>query len=261
MGGVLKELLPLGRRQGSPGDALLPAPVIAWSLLAGLQAGMDSGLVVTSSSKAAALMEVIASLDLPIPFSYLHQPLPAGLGAAVACAAPHVDPDDLIVTLLPDAVMWPGEVVGDAVRVVEQGAMACATLFSVETPERFGAARCDEDGRVVGFVDQPAVADSPWVWTAVVFRTGFFAYIERTLTERGEGGLTPALDLARREGALEVRQSTGGAYLDVGTYEGYMEALGVFATSGFGGSLSDLAACAAKPPTSPSRESINALRR
>jgi dTDP-glucose pyrophosphorylase len=228
MGGLLKELLPLGMREASNGGTLLPAPVLAWPFRIAVLAGVENCIVVTSSSKASTLMEVISSLALRIPVCYLHQSEPTGLGDAVACAVPHLEAGDIVLLLMPDSILWPPDAVAGAVRAVAQGAVACATLLRADRPERFGVALFDADQRIAGFVDKPAVAPSPWVWTAVSFRPAFLSYLDRSHPVGGPSDLTAALDLAAREGTLQISRSEAGAYWDVGTYEGYISALRTF---------------------------------
>jgi dTDP-glucose pyrophosphorylase len=232
MGGLLKELLPLGLRPGQSGYSTLPAPVLAWTFRIALHAGVETAVVVTSSSKASTLMEVITSLELPVPVCYLHQPEPTGLGDAAACAAPLVADGDIALLLMPDTVLWPPDAVVESVRAVVGGALACAVLFRVDRPQHFGAACFDADGRINGFMDKPAVPLSHWVWTAVAFRAGFFSYLARSKEEGRPPDFTSALDLAARDGVLEVRCSEAGSYWDVGTYEGYISALQTFAGNG-----------------------------
>jgi CTP:molybdopterin cytidylyltransferase MocA len=50
MGGLLKELLPLGTRAVADGSGRMPVPVLRHVLEAGLAAGVDEVAIVTSSS-------------------------------------------------------------------------------------------------------------------------------------------------------------------------------------------------------------------
>jgi len=221
LGGILKELLPLGLRhsQGS-----VPVPALAWSIGTGMAAGAESAIVVTSASKAPILMESVFTLVPQLPISYVYQPRPEGLARALLRAMPHFRADDIVLMLMPDSIIHPASTVIDAVNAVREGAHVCAVLLRSPTPEQFGVARFDDHGRLVGFVEKPATAPSPWIWSAVAWRASFFQTIERY--GFGEGTcLTPVLDVAVQQQCLETRRCESSGYWDVGTYGGYQAAL------------------------------------
>lgn len=221
MGGIAKELLPFGQRLA--GGRMVPSPVLAEALEAGIEAGAERCLVVTSSSKAASLMQAISGLDIPLPVSYLHQNEPAGLAWAVECARAHVPAGDIALMLMPDTVMRPTGVIAKVTGAVKAGALVCASLFRVAHPKQFGVAEFDSAGSVVGFIDKPEFPASNWIWTSIAFRTGFFAYIEKALALGLD--LSGALDLAAKDGTLAIEVAHGGCYWDLGTYDGYLRAL------------------------------------
>ena len=250
IGGVIKELLPLGVQTTRPGSDCLPAPVLAWAFRVGLSAGAESAIVVTSSSKAPVLMDAISLLDLPVPVCYLHQQEPTGLAAAVRSAEPFVSNEDTVLLVMGDTVMWPYDSARSAVKEVRSGTVACATLYRVTTPELFGVAVFDRYNRLERFDDKPKVPHSHWVWTAVAFRRPFFSYLERGMRDSGDS-FANALNGAIRDKCLEARFCDKGFYWDVGTYEGYISA------------LSSLAGCSLSEPilTIPSDRHLSPLKR
>jgi dTDP-glucose pyrophosphorylase len=224
MGGLPKELLPVGTRVAPDGTGRAPVPVLRHVLDCGLGAGADRVAVVTSAAKAAPLMEAVNSFELDVPVIYLHQPEPDGLGAAVLCAGAEVREHDVTLLLMPDALIRPPGSVARALTLVAAGATVGVTLHRVERPEHFGVA-VTEGGRVVGFVDKPAAPCSEWVWTSVAFSPEFLPELERSRPVVGEWGLTEALDAAAATSALEAEFVADGAYHDVGTFDGYLAAL------------------------------------
>jgi glucose-1-phosphate thymidylyltransferase len=225
MGGLLKELLPVGARTSANGSALLPAPILSHAFAAGLAAGVDAAVVVTSASKAPLLMEAIAALELPIPVVYAHQPTPSGLGAAVVCAADQIRASEETLLLMPDTILRPASALAEAVGRLRDGRVVVATLHRAARPERFGVATIDGVPHVLGFVDKPRRAASPWVWTSIAFTNAFLRHVEHVRPVTGEWGLTEALDHAARAGALGACFVEEGTYHDVGTYEDYLAAL------------------------------------
>jgi dTDP-glucose pyrophosphorylase len=224
MGGLPKELLPVGSRAGPDGTGPIPVPALRHVLECGLAAGADRVAVVTSSAKATALMEAVNSFALDVPVVYLHQAQPDGLGAAVLCAQAEVRDHDVTLMLMPDAVIRPPESVARALALVAAGATVGVTLHQVERPERFGVALA-QGRRVLGFVDKPAAPSGQWVWTSVAFSADFLPLLERAQPAAGEWGLTEALDTAAASSALEAEFVADGAYHDVGTFDGYLAAL------------------------------------
>lgn len=224
MGGVIKELLPLGPY--SADGKVLPSPVIARSLDIGVQCGVDRCLIVTSTVKAPALMDAISALKVPFPVAFIHQTKPAGLGWGIHTAEPHVRPDDIILMAMPDTAMRPTDVVTRAVQSVRQGSLACATLFRVDEPHRFGVAEL-VGNNAVGFKDKPQRPASQWIWTSIAFRFDLFAYLRRAL-EANLTCFTSAMDLAAKDGKMFVEFADGGSYWDIGTYDDYLRALAEF---------------------------------
>lgn len=218
MSGVVKELLPIGTRQGRI------LPVLGHAFECGVKAGVDRATVIVSADKARAIMNVVAALELRFPVSYLHQVEASGLGGAVACAAAEISTEDATLLLMPDTIILPTDAPGRALDAVEAGALVAVTLQRPEQPERFGVAELD-DGTLTGFVDKPETAPGPWVWTSVAFAGGFLALVEQARPSDGEWGLTEALALAAAEGMVEPVFVKEGAYYDIGTYEGYLAAL------------------------------------
>jgi glucose-1-phosphate thymidylyltransferase len=226
MGGVVKELLPIGTRLAADRQSRTTVPVLSHAFECGSKAGVDRAAVIISAEKAAPIMNAVASLDLPFPVSYVHQAEQSGLGGAVACAGEEISTEDAATLLLmPDTIVLPVDAPAGALAAVEDGALVAVTLHRPEEPERFGVAELDHDGNVIGFVDKPETAPNPWVWTSIAFAGAFLVFLEGSRPVQGEWGLTEALALAASEGLVQPLFVEDGAYHDVGTYDGYLAAL------------------------------------
>ena len=241
MGGLLKELLPVGGRPTGDADGgLAPIPVLRHALELGLAVRADRAVVVTSSVKAHALMDAIAAFALPLHVAYVHQREPIGLADALLCAEPLMADDDATLMLMPDTVVRPAAALEQALERVERGATVAVTLHAVEEPERFGVAEL-AGGRVAGFVDKPRHASGPWVWTSVAFRPRFLECVRAARRPGAEWALTEALDLAARRASLEAVFVANGSFADVGTYQGYLAALAQIEPPGVDGAMHALA--------------------
>jgi len=222
MGGIVKELLPIGTRDD--GEHRLGVPVLSHAFECGAAAKVDRATVIVSADKAAVIMNAVAALDLRFPVTYVHQASASGLGGAVACAASDIAGSATLL-LMPDTIILPLDAPARSLEAVAEGATVAVTLQRPEHPERFGVAELDSDGKVTGFVDKPEQAPGPWVWTSVAFASEFLALIEQARPSDGEWGLTEALGLAAAEGLVHPVFVEDGAYHDIGTYEGYLAAL------------------------------------
>jgi dTDP-glucose pyrophosphorylase len=224
MGGLLKELLPVGTRTGDDGVARVPAPMLSHAFDAGVAAGVDRATVVTSSTKVSMLMDAVEALRLPFPVSYVQQSTPAGLGAAVLTAAADIAASDETLMVMPDTIIRPVDAPSRAASLLG-GAVIGVTLHRAPEPTRFGVAKLDQGGNLIGFVDKPAEPPSAWVWTSAAFTAAFLELIERVRSPERELGLTEALDLAAKEEGIAAWFVEDGVYHDVGTYEDYVAAV------------------------------------
>jgi glucose-1-phosphate thymidylyltransferase len=231
MGGLLKELLPLGTRAVADGSRGMPVPVLRHVLEAGLAAGVDEVAIVTSSAKAATLMEVVDSFDLGLPVAYVFQREAGGLGAALSCAAPQIRKHRVTLLHMPDVLMSPSEASAQALSRVADGKAAAVTLHRVAQPERFGVALFEGE-RLIGFVDKPSDAPTSWIWSAVAFDYSFLRFVDEVRPATGDWGLTEALDAATRSGVMAHVLVHDGWFHDVGTYDGYLAALDAVHRSG-----------------------------
>jgi UTP-glucose-1-phosphate uridylyltransferase len=224
MGGLPKELFPIGSRLAPDGRTRIPVSALGQTVEAALLAGVNAVAIVTSSAKAPLLMDATAALDLAIPVAFVHQAQQAGLGAAVACAREQIVSSDVTLLLMPDTILRPLDAPRGALEAAESTGVAGVTLHRVERPELFGVALL-EDGVLRGFVDKPESPPGDLVWTCCAFTPAFLPYLDRARGAGSEWGLTEALDLAAREGLVGAHVVEDGGYYDIGTYDGYVAAL------------------------------------
>ena len=145
-----------------------------------------------------------------------------GLCDALFRALPLIGPEERVVIGLPDTVWFPENALS---RLGDQG--LSFLLFPVAHPERFDAVITDGEGRVLEIQVKRADAASPWIWGAVKARGAELRalhelYVERDRTDTCLGSLVNA-HLAQGGVAWAVR--AGEAYVDVGTLDGYREAM------------------------------------
>lgn len=214
-----KELLPVGSRLDRGHER--PRAVSEYLVERMLLAGARKICFVISPGKSDILEYYGGSID-GAEVCYTVQPRPAGLCDAVFRALPLISPEESAVVGLPDTIWFPE----DALGLLPDDALSFL-LFPVNQPELFDAVLTDSLGRVIEIQVKKSNADSCWIWGAFKAPGGVLHDLHelwRNRTPRDEyiGTLVNAY-LARGGTARAVR--AGQSYVDVGTLNGYREAI------------------------------------
>lgn len=160
---------------------------------------------------------------------YAVQPRPEGLCDAIFSALPVITPDEPVLIGLPDTIWFPS----DALKLLPDDRFSFL-LFPVDKPQLFDAVECEPDGRVKRIlVKQPDSAPN-WIWGAFkmpgfVLAELFELWVERGRIDEYVGTLVNAW-LERGGAVWGVR--AGESYYDVGTMEGYLEAMRILVDRG-----------------------------
>ncbi len=215
-----KELLPVGSRLD--GATERPRAVSEYLVERMVIGGADKICFVIAPGKSDMLAYYGGGKIDSATISFVVQPRPAGLCDALFRAAPLVHSNEHVLIGLPDTVWFPE----DALRSLPDGSLSFL-LFPVERPELFDAVVTDDDDRVREIQVKQIGAESKWVWGAFKMPgTVFHELCElwRARNEQDEffGTLVNAW-LALGGTASAIR--TGESYVDVGTLNGYREAI------------------------------------
>lgn len=216
-----KELLPVGSRMD--GSVERPRAVSEHLIERMITAGATRICFVIAPGKSDIVNYYGARIG-PANIAYVVQPEPGGLCDAIFCALPFIRPDEQVLVGLPDTIWFPE----DGLARLPADALSFL-LFPVEHPEHFDAVVTDATGRIEEIQVKKRGARSHWVWGA--FRMpGHVLHLLHALwsePERGDeyiGTLVNAW-LARGGEARGVR--AGEVYADVGTLDGYRQAIAV----------------------------------
>ena len=216
-----KELLPVGTTRTADGVER-PRAVSEHLVERLVLAGADKIAFVISPGKSDILRYYggrVAGADI----AYVVQPQAAGLCDALFRAAHLVHPDEDVAVGLPDTIWFPE----DALARLPRDRLAFL-LFPVDRPEFFDAVVHDEaTGRVEEIQVKSPHARSRWIWGAFRMPGRVFHELHALWRERGGndeyvGALVNAW-IARGGEACGAR--LGAGYVDVGTLNGYREAL------------------------------------
>jgi dTDP-glucose pyrophosphorylase len=215
-----KELLPVGS-QLDPENVERPRAVSEYLVERMIRAGATNICFVISPGKSD-ILEYYGGSVASAHVCYAVQPRPGGLCDAIFSALPLVHPDDQVLIGLPDTIWFPE----DGFTRLPDGEMSFL-LFPVQRPEFFDAVVTDNSGNVTEIQVKRSHATSSWIWGAfkmpgVVLRELHKLWLTRDPRDEYMGTLVNAY-LTRGGTARGIR--AGQAYVDVGTVNGYREAI------------------------------------
>lgn len=214
-----KELLPVGSR--FDGTIERPRAVSEYLVERMILGGATHICFVVSPGKSD-ILEYYGGEIGTAHVCYTVQPVPAGLCDSIFRALPLIPPDEDVVIGLPDTIWFPEH----ALQHLPSGVLSFL-LFPVERPELFDAVVCDAAGNVREIQVKRADATSTWIWGAFKMPARVLGelhrlWLERECRDEYMGTLVNAW-LAR--GGHAVGVTAGQAYVDVGTLNGYRQAI------------------------------------
>ena len=212
-----KELLPVGSHM--TGGAERPQAVSEYLLERMICAGVDKVCFVISPGKSDILDYFGGAVSSATVF-YAVQPKPAGLCDAIFRALPLISHDEEVCIGLPDTIWFPEH----ALAQVPSGSLSML-LFPVEHPERFDAVLTTEEGNVLEVkVKSPQIA-TKWIWGAFRMPGSILAELHAIWKDRHDEYLGTLINEYVAQGGTAFGYKFGDSYVDVGTVNGYREAL------------------------------------
>jgi dTDP-glucose pyrophosphorylase len=218
-----KELLPIGSRIEDGVER--PRAVSEHLIERMVAAGVDKICFVIAPGKSDIINYYGARIG-NASIVYVVQQEPSGLCDAIFCALPLIGPEEPVVIGLPDTIWFPEAALGPL-----PDDRFSFLLFPVERPELFDAVVTDEAGRVLEIEVKQTGARSRWVW-------GAFKMPGRVLhelhalwrqPERGDEYIGTLVNAWLAAGGTAHGVRTGEVYVDVGTLNGYREAVSLLA--------------------------------
>jgi glucose-1-phosphate thymidylyltransferase len=214
-----KELLPVGSR--FDGQTERPLAVSEYLVERMIRGGANKICFVVSPGKSD-ILEYYGSKVYSADVCYTVQTQASGLCDAIFRALPFIAENEQVLVGLPDAIWFPEE----GFEYLDDRSLSFL-LFPVERPEFFDAVVTDDAGAVEEIQVKSAGARSKWVWgafkmPATVLRDLHQLWVSRGRSDEYIGTLVNAY-LA--EGGRAVGIHAGQTYVDVGTVNGYREAM------------------------------------
>jgi len=214
-----KELLPVGSRLEN--EVERPRAVSEY-LVERMIAGGATKICFVISSHKSDILGYYGGQVGPAEIAYVVQPQPAGLCDALFRAVPFIHPDESVLIGLPDTIWYP-----ENGFVLLPDDVLSFLLFPVARPQFFDAVVTDRTGQVIEIQVKQPEPRSSWIWGAIkmpghVLHALHALWSEADRRDEYFGTLVNAY-LARGGTARAVR--AGEAYVDVGTLNGYREAI------------------------------------
>jgi dTDP-glucose pyrophosphorylase len=214
-----KELLPVGSR--SENGVERPRAVSEYLIDRMIAVGARKICFVISPQKSDILRYFGAQIG-PATLAYVIQPQALGLCDAIFRALPLIAPSEGVVVGLPDTIWFPE----DGLCELPSDVLSFL-LFPVERPELFDAVVTDPTGRVTEIRVKHKDPRTRWVWGAIRMPGAVLHGLYRLwcARDREDEFLGTLVNAWLREGHPATAVRAGTSYVDVGTLNGYREAL------------------------------------
>ena len=214
-----KELLPVGSRLDHGVER--PRAVSEYLVERMARAGAQKICFVISPWKSDIIQYYGGAVGA-VEIAYVVQDRPEGLCDAIFRALPVIPLDETVIVGLPDTIWFPE----DALTALPDDRLAFL-LFHVARPELFDAVRTDAAGRLQEIEVKSRTPHSDWIWGAfklpgAVLHALRALWIRRDRQDQYFGTLVNAW---LQEGGEAVGVRAGESYVDVGTLNGYREAI------------------------------------
>jgi glucose-1-phosphate thymidylyltransferase len=219
-----KELLPVGSFVSNGSER--PRAVSEYLIERMVRAGVTKICFVISPGKSD-IVNYFGGNVLSATAFYAVQPQPAGLCDAIFRALPLIPPGDEVCIGLPDTIWFPE----DALARLPEG-MLSLLLFPVEHPEHFDAVVTNEAGEVSEIQVKSTHAKTEWVWGALKMPGAVLAQLHEIWRGRQDEYLGTLINEYLARGGSARGLKIGQAYVDVGTLNGYREALRLLDATG-----------------------------
>lgn len=216
-----KELLPVGSRTEHGRER--PRAVSEYLVERMIRGGATRICFVVSPGKSD-IIEYFGGEIGETTLCYTVQRTPSGLCDAIFRALPFIDANEAVLIGLPDTVWFPE----DGFCALRDDRLSFL-VFPVERPEFFDAVVADEHGRVSRIEVKQAYPSSHWVWGAfkmpgVILHQLYALWVKR---ERADEYIGTLINTYLAEGGEAYSVTAGEVYVDVGTLNGYREAMRV----------------------------------
>lgn len=214
--GVSKQLLPIYNK-----------PMIYYPLSVLILAGIRDILIITTPEEQYLFKRLLGDgSQFGVHFVYAVQDKPNGLAEAFLIGEEFIGKDSVCL-ILGDNIFY-GNHLAPMLKTASERTRG-ATIFGyiVKSPERYGVAEVDCEGKVLSIEEKPKHPKSNIAVTGLYFYDNHVVEIARNLkpSARGELEITDVnLEYLKKEQIWLHVMGRGSTWLDAGTYESLMQA-------------------------------------
>jgi glucose-1-phosphate thymidylyltransferase len=212
-----KELLPVGSYIS--GETERPRAVSEYLVERMINAGVNKICFVISPGKSD-ILNYFGGHVMSAEVFYAVQLRPAGLCDAIFRALPLISPNEDVCIGLPDTIWFPET----ALASLPNGSLSLL-LFPVEHPERFDAVVTNEQDKVMQVQVKSPEPATRWIWGALKMQGIILSELYNLWTSRHDEYLGTLINEYLYRGGHARGFKIGESYVDVGTLNGYREAL------------------------------------
>jgi len=226
-GGSGTRLYPITRTISKQLLPVYDKPMIYYPMSALLLAGIKDILLISTPHDLPRFSELFGNgSDLGINISYGEQPHPGGLAQAFLIGKEFIGSDPVCLVLGDNIFFGHGfaEIVQRCSRLTDGGIIFG---YRVKDPQRYGVVEFDEDNRVIGIEEKPAMPKSRYAVPGLYFFDNRVVSVAESIkpSARGELEITDINNAYLREGKLKVELlGRGFCWLDTGTHESLQQA-------------------------------------
>ncbi len=143
-------------------------PISQWCLEDLRSAGINNVAIVLGDIAPQRVVEYYGDGSwLGLDITYIYQGYPFGIAHAIYCVKDFIE-DEPFVVYLGDNILFEG--IKKFVEKFEKSdAVAQILLVKVRDPRRFGVAKFDEKGKLVGLIEKPKTPPSPYALVGIYF--------------------------------------------------------------------------------------------
>lgn len=235
-GGTCSRLFPVTKAMSKQLLPVYDKPMVYYPLSVLMLAGIRDVLIISTPRDLPLFMTLFSDgSSVGMHFEYKVQETPRGLADAFIVGKDFIGNDD-VALVLGDNVFYGQSftsILKKARRTVEYERKSVVFGYQVTDPSAYGVIEFDDDGRAVGIEEKPAFPKSGYAVPGLYFYTNDVVAVASGVQpgKRGELEITSVnMELLSR-GSLTVELlGRGMTWLDMGTYDGLLEASNFIAT-------------------------------
>ena len=235
-GGSGTRLYPITKAVSKQILPLYDKPMIYYPLSCLMLAGIREVLIISTPRDISCFKELFGDgAWLGMKFEYAIQDKPRGLADAFIIGRDFIG-DDSVALVLGDNIFYGQGFVPKlkaARKTVEEKASSVIFGYYVKEPQAYGVVEFNDSGKVLGIEEKPAKPKSNYAVPGLYFYTNEVVDIAANVkpSARGEIEITSINNEYLSRGKLSVELlGRGMAWLDTGTYDGFLDASNYIAT-------------------------------